>query len=133
MCGTGPGELIQVDVKKVVAILGGGGCRIRGRGWEVHSTRRRVGYRYLHVALDDRSYIVHAEVFEDERAEIAAGFLTRAGLWFAGHGIDCGRILTGSGPGYRSRLAGPRPNRTAAEHRPAGTWFECRLARGSLP
>jgi transposase-like protein len=55
-----PGELIHVDVKKIAGIPDGDGCRVRGRGYpgDFHH-HRRVGYGYIHSALDDRTHIVH--------------------------------------------------------------------------
>lgn len=48
-----PGELIHLDIKKVGKIPPGGGWRVRGRGQV--PKRPRVGYTYLHCAVDDHS------------------------------------------------------------------------------
>ncbi len=100
-----PGELIHVDVKKLAAIPDGGGWRIRGRGYPgEHTVARRVGYRYLHSAVDDRTRLVYSEIHTDEKAVTAAGFWTRAAAWFHARGIDPERVLTDNGPCYRSGL-----------------------------
>ena len=100
-----PGELIHVDIKKLAAIPDGGGWRTRGRGYEGEgATSRRVGYRYIHSALDDRTRIVYSEIHSDETAATAAGFWARAAGWYASIGINCERVITDNGACYRSRL-----------------------------
>jgi transposase InsO family protein len=100
-----PGELIHVDVKKIAGIPDGGGWRTRGRGYlDEGSKTRRVGYRYIHSALDDRTRLVYSEIHTDETAMTAAGFWTRAAAWFAEHGVSCERVITDNGACYRSGL-----------------------------
>ena len=100
-----PGELIHVDVKKLAAIPPGGGWRTRGRGYDgEHAVARRVGYRYIHTALDDRTRLVYSEILDDEQGLTAARFWTRAAAWFATHGIHCERVITDNGACYRSGL-----------------------------
>jgi transposase InsO family protein len=81
-----PGELIHVDVKKIGRIPDGGGWRAWGRG----TTRRRtrVGYDYVHSAVDDHTRIAYSEIHQDEKGDTAAGFLTRAAEFFASVGIE---------------------------------------------
>lgn len=98
-----PGELIHVDVKKLAGIPDGGGWRIRGHGFAGEKTSR-VGYRYIHTAIDDRTRIVYSEILNDETAVTAAGFWKRASVWFAAHGIKCERVITDNGSCYRSGL-----------------------------
>ena len=95
-----PGELIHVDVKKIAAIPPGGGWRMHGKA----NRPRRVfaGYRYIHTALDDRTRLAYSEVLNDERADTAAMFLTRALLWFTQRGVTVERVLTDNGACYRS-------------------------------
>ncbi len=100
-----PGELIHVDVKKIAAIPDGGGWRTRGRGYRGEgSKRRRVGYRFIHSALDDRSRIVYSEIHQDETAVTAAGFWGRAAAWYRSIGITSERVITDNGSCYRSGL-----------------------------
>ncbi len=100
-----PGELIHVDVKKLAGIPPGGGWRTRGRGYDNEgSITRRVGYRYLHTALDDRTRLVYSEILDDEQAVTAAAFWKRAATWFASKGITCERVITDNGSCYRSGL-----------------------------
>ena len=98
-----PGQMIHVDVKKIAAIPDGGGWRIHGRGAE-HGMGRHTyaGYRYIHTAIDDRTRIAYSEILDDERAETAASFLTRAVLWFELRNVRIERVLTDNGSCYRS-------------------------------
>jgi len=98
-----PGELIHVDVKKIAGIPDGGGWRVRGHGF-AGEKNSRVGYRYIHTALDDRTRIAYSEIHTDETALTASGFWNRAYLWFAAHGIECERVITDNGSCYRSGL-----------------------------
>ena len=100
-----PGELIHVDVKKLAAIPLGGGWRSRGRGYPGEdATSRRVGYRYVHSAVDDRTRIAYSEIHQDERAVTAAGFWARAAAWYQSIGITPQRVITDNGSCYRSGL-----------------------------
>ena len=100
-----PGELIHVDIKKLAGIPDGGGWRTRGRGYlGEHAKSRRVGYRYLHSAVDDRSRIVYSEILDNEQAATAAGFWARAATWYRSIGIDPQRVITDNGACYKSWL-----------------------------
>jgi len=96
-----PGELAHVDVKKLAGIPDGGGWRVHGR---LHGPdHTKVGYRYIHTAIDDRTRLAYSEIHRDEQGVTAAGFWHRAHQWFAAHGITVERALTDNGPCYRSR------------------------------
>jgi len=99
-----PGELVHVDVKKLAAIPTGGGWRMHGRGAQ-HGTGRHsgAGYRYIHTAIDDRTRLAYGEILDDEQADTAAAFWTRAVLWFELHAITVERVITDNGACYRSR------------------------------
>jgi transposase InsO family protein len=99
-----PGELVHVDVKKLGAIPPGGGWKIHGRGRAPAGTDAKVGYRYLHTAIDDRTRIAYSEILDNEQATTAAEFWHRAHQWFALHGVVIERCLTDNGACYRSRL-----------------------------
>ena len=108
-----PGELIHVDVKKLGRLREGGGWRIHGRdSWQHRRTKpeqaagHRVGYEYVHCAIDDHSRLAYAEIHPDERAETCAGFLHRAAAWFAAHGIArIERVMTDNAFAYRRSRA----------------------------
>jgi transposase InsO family protein len=103
-----PGELIHVEVKKLGRIVGGAGWRVRGghQHYTGSSTdaagriRRRAGYEYVHIAIDDHSRLAYAEVLPDEKAVTAAAFLRRAFAFYRRYGIRVEAILTDNGPAY---------------------------------
>jgi transposase InsO family protein len=103
-----PGELVHVDIKKLGRLRDGGGHRVHGRDSAQHRTRdqhraRRgqIGYDHVHAAVDDHSRLAYAEVLADEQAASCAGFLRRAGAFFAAHHITIQRILTDNAMAYR--------------------------------
>lgn len=98
-----PGELVHVDVKKISRIPAGGGWRAHGRGGANLSRRTRVGYAYIHTAIDDRTRLVYSEVLDDEQGPTAAMFWLRAVVFFAHHGVRVERVITDNGACYRSR------------------------------
>jgi transposase InsO family protein len=108
-----PGELLHVDVKKLGAIRPGGGWRVHGRGsaQEAHSRTeqlagRRVGYDYVHCAIDDHTRLAYAEIHPDENAATCAAFLRSAAAWFASTGITrIERVLTDNAFAYRRSRA----------------------------
>jgi transposase InsO family protein len=110
---TRPGELVHVDVKKLGAIRLGGGWRAHGRGsWQDTRVRReqdagrRVGYDYVHCAIDDHTRLAYAEIHPDEKGDTCAAFLRRAAAWFATHGIThIERVMTDNAFAYRRSTA----------------------------
>ena len=108
-----PGELLHVDVKKLGAIRPGGGWRAHGRGsaQDNHSrdeqlAGRRVGYDYVHCAIDDHTRLAYAEIHPDETAATCAGFLRSAAAFFATLGIDrIERVMTDNAMAYRKSHA----------------------------
>ena len=100
-----PGELVHVDVKKLGRIPPGGGHCVRGRAVTNTHARRvaRIGYAFVHSAIDAHSRVAYSEIHGDERGVTAAGFWRRAHRWFAAHSITIERVLTDNGSCYRSR------------------------------
>ncbi len=105
------GSLVGVDVKKIGRIPTGGGWWAHGRGSDEHRASKRtgegtgrVGYTYLHSAIDDHSRLAYTEPLENEKGVTAADFWLRAVVFFAEHGItSVRRCLTDNGSCYRSR------------------------------
>ena len=103
-----PGELVHVDIKKL------GRIELLRDGQRQHYTgsytdlagkrRRRAGWEYVHVAVDDYSRLAYAEVLADERAATAVGFLRRAVAFYRRHGIQVERVLTDNGSAYRATI-----------------------------
>jgi len=101
-----PGELVHVDVKKLGKIPPGGGHKVRGRAASRPGKERqgRVGYAYLHSAIDDYSRLAYTEVLTDEQGVTAAGFWRRAEAWFRARAVIVERVLTDNHFTYRGRL-----------------------------
>ncbi len=100
-----PGDLVHVDVKKLGRIPPGGGWRLHGRDAAVSVAHRhktaRIGYDFIHTAIDDRTRLAYSEALPDERDGTCAAFLHRALAWFAARGIAVRRILTDNAMVYR--------------------------------
>jgi transposase InsO family protein len=94
-----PGDLLHLDIKK----LGRIGCV----GHRIHGDRRqhvkRVGWEYVHVAIDDHSRIAFSQVLPNQKGESAVAFLAAALAYYARLGITVRRLLTDNGPCYKSR------------------------------
>jgi len=100
-----PGELVHIDVKKLGRIPPGGGWRAHGRGNVAHQSTTRVGFAYVHSAIDAFSRVAYSEILDDERGDTCAGFWTRANTWFNDHGITVERILTDNARNYTDSYA----------------------------
>ena len=102
-----PGSLVHLDIKKLGRIPQGGGKRILPGFAETHSGPQRgprLGFDFLHVAMDDHSRYAYVEALPDERGATAAAFLVRALTHFGRQGITVERILTDNGACYVSRI-----------------------------
>lgn len=66
--------------------------------------KTRVGYDFVHSAVDDHSRLAHSEVLPDERKETCIAFWSRAHAFFTAHNITDERVLTDNGNPYRSQL-----------------------------
>lgn len=100
-----PGELLHVDVKKIGKIPDGGGWRLHGRAATSaqKNKRERIGYDYVHAAVDDHSRLAYVEIHDDEKGPTCAAFLTRAAAFFASHGIGrIERVITDNAFAYRN-------------------------------
>ena len=98
-----PGELVHIDVKKQAVIPPGGGHRVLGRAARTGSVAKKgEGYLAIHSAVDAHTRLAYSEILAAENAIECTGFLGRAHAWFADHGVAIERLLTDSGPGYRS-------------------------------
>ena len=108
-----PGELVHVDIKKLGNIPDGGGHRVMDRqageaNRHATTSRRspcgtpRIGYSFIHTAVDDHTRLAYSEILPDERKETAAAFWQRAQAFFTGLGITVERVLTDNGSCYRS-------------------------------
>jgi transposase InsO family protein len=89
-----PGDLIQVDTKRL-ARFARPGHKVTGvRDRSGAEKRMRVGWEFCHSAIDDHSRIAYTELHRDERAATVVGFVERALAFFAAHGIAVQRLQT---------------------------------------
>ena len=96
-----PGDLVHVDIKKLAKVPPGGGWRVHGRAARP-GRHRRIGYAFVHSAVDDHSRLAYSEIHDDEQAVTAIGFWRRARAFYADHGITVRAVLTDNGSCYRS-------------------------------
>jgi hypothetical protein len=75
-----PAALIHVDVKKLGHIPQGGGWRLHGRDRSRlrHHKLVKIGYDYVHTAIDDHTRLAYSEVLTDEKDPTCAEFLHRS-------------------------------------------------------
>ena len=100
-----PGELIHIDIKKLGRI-DGVGHRITGDRSDQSKKRavgRRLGWEYLHVAIDDRSRLAYTQVLPSERTEDAIAFFQSSLAWFRSLGVTVERVMTDNGGANVSR------------------------------
>ena len=101
-----PGELVHLDVKKQAKIPEGGGWRVNGRArrpMNGRAGRPRVGYAFVHSAVDAHSRLAYSEVHDDERSVTNLAFWRRAKAFFEDYGITIERVLTDNGNCYRAK------------------------------
>jgi transposase InsO family protein len=107
------GDLLHVDVKR----LG----RIHGIGHRIHGDRRRrarrVGWEYLHVAIDDATRVAYVDVLAAQDAPACAAFLRRAVRWYGRCGLRIRRLLTDNGFAYRAGVFAHACRPAAIRHR----------------
>lgn len=98
-----PGDMIHIDVKKLGRIPDGGGWRADpNQSIRNHNTgHTRVGFDYVHVAVDDHSRLAFVEVHPDEKGATCAGFLTRAAAFMAANGAPVKQVMTDNAFAYR--------------------------------
>lgn len=99
---THPGELVHIDVKKQAKIPPGGGWRVHGRSKSHHGGRHRMGYAFIHSAVDAYSRLAYSEIHDDEQGITAVGFWRRAKAFFESYGITVERVMTDNGGCYRA-------------------------------
>lgn len=107
-----PGDLIHLDVKKLARIVRVG-HRITG---DRRDHTRGAGWEYVHVAIDDASRLLYAEVLADECGVTCAAFLRRAVAYYGRFGIAVRQLLTDNGTGYKSHVFRYACSREKVEH-----------------
>jgi transposase InsO family protein len=92
-----PGELVHVDVKKLGRIPPGGGWRAHGRGNVKH---HRVGYDFVHSAIDAHSRLAYSEILTNEQGVTCAAFWSRAQQFFHDQAITVEAVMTDNARNY---------------------------------
>ena len=95
-----PGELVHIDVKKLGRIPPGGGWRAHGRANAEHNSKNRVGYDFIHSAIDAHTRLAFSEVHADERGPTCAEFFAHAQAFFGAHGIAIEAVLADNARNY---------------------------------
>ena len=102
------GELVHIDVKKVAKVPPGGGWRVHGRGSAAarrnNKRRKRLGYTYLHVAVDDHSRLAYVEAHDNQNAPTATGFYRRCRDWFDRLNVAVDAVMTDNAKNLSLRL-----------------------------
>jgi transposase len=94
-------EVSVRTVRKKLASFPHSGHRVTG---ERRGQNSKVGYEFVHVALDDASRPADVEVLSDEKRHSVTGVLVRTPRWFKRLGIRVERVMSDNRPGYVSRL-----------------------------
>jgi len=97
-----PGELLHIDTKKLGRFWEPG-KRVLGEQAGRPQKNRRVGWQYLHVAIDDHSRLAYAELLAGQDAGSCVRFLERATAWYQEHGVVVERVLTDNAKAYYAR------------------------------
>lgn len=109
-----PGDLVHLDTKKLGRIVGGPGHRATG---DRKGRKKGAGWEVMHVAIDDATRLIYAEILPDEKKGTTTRFTLRALRWFRSQGISVRRILTDNGSPYRSRVFGAALRRLSIKHK----------------
>jgi transposase InsO family protein len=112
-----PGELVQMDVKKLGRIPPGGGWRVHGRGNVAHHSTTMVGYAFVHSVVDSHSRVAYSEVLADEKAVTAIRFWERAHAWLRDLGVRVECVQTDNGACYKAYAFTAAIEAAGARHR----------------
>src|SRR5271154_4261765 len=107
-----PGELLHIDIKKLVRIVrpshrvtGNRRDTVKGHGWE-----------YVFVAIDDHSRLAHASIHPNERQTSAVAFLKQAVAHYERFGVRLQRVMTDNGPCFHARAFGAACRQLGIKH-----------------
>jgi transposase InsO family protein len=93
-----PGELLHIDIKKLVRIARPS-HRVTGNR---RDTVKGIGWEYVFVAIDDHSRLAHAVIHPNERQASAVTFLKQAVAHYERFGVRLQRVMTDNGPCFHS-------------------------------
>ena len=109
-----PGEIVHIDIKKL-GKFNRIGHRITG-GRIGQSKSRRVGWEYVHLAIDDHARLAYSEILPDEKRTSCLRFLFNARRFFRGFGVRVERIMTDNGSSFRSHRYAKALRRLRIKH-----------------
>jgi transposase InsO family protein len=89
-----PGDLLHIDSKRFVRFSRPGHAVTGVRDRTGADKRQRIGWEFVHSIVDDHSRLAFSELHRDERADTVTGFVERALLFFADHGIEPKRLIS---------------------------------------
>jgi Integrase core domain/leucine-zipper of insertion element IS481 len=94
-----PGDLVHIDSKKLGRIPAGGGKRVDAA---LVRNRRpgKLGWDYLHVAVDDRTRVWYVERLAGADARSCGAFCERALHYFADLGVGVRQVMTDNAFSY---------------------------------
>lgn len=96
-----PGDMIHIDIKKL-GRFDRVGHRITGDRTG-QSNSRGIGWKFVHVCIDDASRVAFSQILPNEKKESAVAFLEAALAYYASLGITVSRVMTDNGSCYRSK------------------------------
>jgi transposase InsO family protein len=97
-----PGDLLHMDTSEYVRFQRPG-HRVTGDR-SSQDRQHKDGIDIVHAIVDDHSRLAYAEIHDDQKATTVIGFLERALVFYASHGITAKRLMTDNGWQYaRSR------------------------------
>lgn len=100
-----PGDLIQVDTKRLARFSRPGHAVTGDRHRTGAEKRSRVGWEFCHSAIDDHTRIAYTEIHRDEKAATVVGFIERALAFYASLGITVSRLQTDNAWTYTHNTA----------------------------
>ena len=109
-----PGEIVHIDIKKL-GKFNRIGHRITGDRTG-QSKSRRVGWEYVHLAIDDHSRLAYSEILPDEKRTSCLRFLFNALRFFRGFGVRVERVMTDNGSSFRSHRYAKALRRLRIKH-----------------
>lgn len=107
-----PGELLHIDIKKLVRIVRPS-HRITGNR---RDTVKGFGWEYVFVAIDDHSRLAHAAIHSNERQTSAVAFLKQAVAYYGRFGVRLQRVMTDNGPCFHARAFGSACRQLGIKH-----------------
>ena len=107
-----PGELLHIDIKKLVRIARPS-HRVTGNR---RDTVKGIGWDYVFVAIDDHSRLAHAVIHPNERQTSAVAFLKQAVAHYERFGVRLQRVMTDNGPCFHARAFGAACRQLGIKH-----------------